>query len=74
MVNKLSKLYIIHKYWSKYNAFVPFLDTEVKITPEGELKTRYFRKPQDKGIIVNAKSHHLCEERGAEERSAEKQL
>ena len=29
------------------NAFVPFLDTEVKITPEGELKTRYFRKPQD---------------------------
>ena len=39
------------------NAFVPFLDTELKITPEGELKTRYFRKPQDKGTI--AKSHHL---------------
>ena len=43
------------------NVFVPFLDTEVKITPEGELKTRYFRKPQDKGIIVNAKSHHPCD-------------
>ena len=40
---------------------MPFLDTEVKITPEGELKTRYFRNPQDKGIIVNAKPHHPCD-------------
>ena len=38
--------------------FVPFLDTEVKIDPDGVLVSRYYRKPQNKGIILHAKSHH----------------
>ena len=38
--------------------FVPFLDTELRITPDGELQSRYYRKPQNRGIILNAKSHH----------------
>ena len=38
--------------------FVPFLDTEVKIEPDGTLVSRYYRKPQNKGIILHSKSHH----------------
>ena len=38
--------------------FVPFLDTEIKIDPGGVLVSRYYRKPQNKGIILHAKSHH----------------
>ena len=38
--------------------FTPFLDTEVRIQEDGTLDSRYYRKPQDKGIIVHAKSHH----------------
>ena len=38
--------------------FVPFLDTEVKIDPDGVLVSRYYTKPQNKGIILHAKSHH----------------
>ena len=38
--------------------FVPFLDTEIKIEPDGTLVSRYYRKPQNKGIILHSKSHH----------------
>ena len=40
------------------NQFVPFLDTEIKIESDGTLVTRYFRKPQNKGIILHSRSHH----------------
>ena len=38
--------------------FDPFLDTEVKIETGGHLVSRYYRKPQNKDIILHAKSHH----------------
>ena len=38
---------------------MPFLDTEVMITSEGEICSRYYRKPQNKGITLHSKSHHL---------------
>ena len=40
------------------NQFVPFLDTEIKIESDGTLVTRYYRKPQNKGIILHSRSHH----------------
>ena len=39
-------------------AYVPFLDTEVRIDDEGKVSSRYYRKPQNKGITLNAMSHH----------------
>ena len=38
--------------------YVPFLDTEVRIDNQGGVSSRYYRKPQNKGITLNAKSHH----------------
>ena len=38
--------------------YVPFLDTEVRIYDEGKVSSRYYRKPQNKGITLNAMSHH----------------
>ena len=40
------------------NQFVPFLDTEIKIEADGKLVHRYYRKPQNKGIILHSRSHH----------------
>ena len=39
-------------------AYVPFLDTEVRINDEGKVSSRYYRKPQNKGITLNAMLHH----------------
>ena len=39
-------------------AYVPFLDTEIRIDNEGKVSSRYYRKPQNKGITLNAMSHH----------------
>ena len=39
--------------------YVPFLDTEVRIDSQGNVSSRYYRKPQNKGITLNARSHHL---------------
>ena len=39
-------------------AYVPFLDTEVRIDDEGKVSSRYYRKLQNKGITLNAMSHH----------------
>ena len=38
--------------------YVPFLDTEVRIGDKGKVSSRYYRKPQNKGITLNAMSHH----------------
>ena len=38
--------------------YVPFLDTEVRIDSQGNVSSRYYRKPQNKGITLNAMSHH----------------
>ena len=42
----------------KGDAYVPFLDTEVMIDSQGKVSSRYHRKPQNKGITLNAMSHH----------------
>ena len=39
--------------------FVPFLDAELYIDNQGVLHSRYYRKPQEKDITLNAKSHHF---------------
>lgn len=38
--------------------YIPFLDTEIKIKDGGYISTRYYRKPQNKGITLNYNSHH----------------
>ena len=38
--------------------YVPFLDTEVRIDSQGNVSSRYYRKLQNKGITLNAMSHH----------------
>ena len=43
---------------TKPGEFVPFLDTEVSVTAEGMLISRYYRKPTNKGITLNYRSHH----------------
>ena len=42
----------------KEGNYVPFLDTEIRIGPNGDVSTRYYRKPQNKGITLNYNSHH----------------
>ena len=38
--------------------WVPFLDAELRVTDEGTIEHRYYRKPQKKPITLHAKSHH----------------
>ena len=38
--------------------YVAFLDTEIKVDSTGMLSTRYYRKPQNKGITLKYNSHH----------------
>ena len=38
--------------------FTPFLDSEIKIEPDGTLQYRYYRKPQKKNITIHVNSHH----------------
>ena len=40
------------------DTWIPFLNTEVKITADGNVKTRLYRKPQRRKITLHAKSHH----------------
>ena len=40
------------------NQYTPFLDTKIKINSDGILSSRYYRKPQSKGITLNYHSHH----------------
>ena len=37
---------------------VVFLDTEIKIDTMGRVHSRYYRKPQNKGITLNYRSHY----------------
>ena len=40
------------------NQYIPFLDTEILIKDNGEISSRYYRKPRNKGITLNYQSHH----------------
>ena len=40
------------------NTWVPFLNTEVQVAVDGEMKTRLYRKPQKRNITLHAASHH----------------
>ena len=40
------------------NQYIPFLDTEILIKDNGEISSRYYRKPRNKGITLNYRSHH----------------
>ena len=38
--------------------YVPFLDTEIGVDKNNSISSCYYRKPQNKGITLNYKSHH----------------
>ena len=40
------------------DTWIPFLNTEVRITTDGKIKTRLYRKPQKRNITLHARSHH----------------
>ena len=40
------------------DTWIPFLNTEVRITADGNIKTRLYRKPQKCKITLHARSHH----------------
>ena len=42
----------------KADDFVPFLNAEVRISREGDIETRLYRKPQKKLLTLNQNSHH----------------
>ena len=43
---------------SEEGQYVPFLDTEISIDSDGDLLSRYYRKPQKKNITLHQLSHH----------------
>ena len=46
------------EYPDNEDEYVAFLDTEIMVDSNGILSTRYYRKPQNKGITLNYSSHH----------------
>ena len=54
--DKLLKLTL--DYPEKSGDYIPFLNTEVRITPDGTVDHRLFRKPQKKQLTLHADSHH----------------
>ena len=54
--DKLIKLTL--DYPSSRDQFTPFLNTEVRISNEGEIQSRLFRKPQKKPLTLHYNSHH----------------
>ena len=40
------------------DSYVPFLDTEIKLDEDGNLHSRFYRKPQKKKITTHWRSHH----------------
>ena len=40
------------------DTWIPFLNNEVRITADGNIKTRLYRKPQKRNITLHARSHH----------------
>lgn len=45
-------------YPSSTDQFIPFLGTQIRISEEGGLESKYYRKEQKKQITLNFKSHH----------------
>ena len=45
-------------YPSSTDQFIPFLGTQIRISEEGELESKYYRKEQKKQITLNFRSHH----------------
>ena len=46
------------EYPEQDDQYVPFLDTEILIQDNGAISSRYYRKPRNKGITLNYRSHH----------------
>ena len=46
------------EYSENDQQYVPFLDTEIRVDKDNSISSRYYRKPQNKGITLNYKSHH----------------
>ena len=42
------------------NDFLPFLNTEIKIEPEGQVNSRLYRKPLKKPLTLHHSSHHTA--------------
>ena len=42
------------------NKYVLFIDTEIRIDDSRIVSSRYYRKPQNKGLTLNANSHQLA--------------
>ena len=40
------------------DGFLPFLNTKVKVNDSGLVETGWYTKPANKGLMLNAKSHH----------------
>ena len=45
-------------YPSTTDQFIPFLGTQIRISEEGKLESKYYRKEQKKQITLNFRSHH----------------
>ena len=54
------------EYRENEDEYVAFLDTDIKVDSTGMLSTRYYRKPQNKGITLNYNSHHQLSAKHAE--------
>ena len=54
--DKLIKLTL--DYPTESDQFTPFLNTEMRITNDGEIQSRMFRKPQKKPLTLHYNSHH----------------
>ena len=40
------------------DGFLPFLNTKIKVNDSGTVETGWYTKPANKGLMLNAKSHH----------------
>ncbi len=43
---------------SNEDDFLPFLNTKIKVNHSGTVETGWYTKPANKGLMLNAKSHH----------------
>ena len=46
------------EYPEQDNQYVPYIDTQIRIQDNGAISSRYYRKPRNKGITLNYRSHH----------------
>ncbi len=40
------------------DGFLPFLNTKIKVNDSGTVETGWYTKQANKGLMLNAKSHH----------------